>query len=70
MCGSFWLLPLCLARQYHFVREAQSWTEAQSFCRLTYTDLATVDNMADMSRLLESVDKGYNGSAWILFQTV
>ncbi|KAL7825350.1 hypothetical protein AOLI_G00325570, partial [Acnodon oligacanthus] len=63
--SGFCLLPFCLPRQYHFVRESRSWAEAQSFCRLTYTDLATVDNVTDMSRLLESVDSTYNGSAWI-----
>ncbi|XP_036418685.1 C-type mannose receptor 2-like [Colossoma macropomum] len=63
--SGFCLLPFCLPRQYHFVRESRSWAEAQSFCRFTYTDLATVDNMTDMSRLLESVDGTYNGSAWI-----
>ncbi|KAL6472008.1 hypothetical protein MHYP_G00206580 [Metynnis hypsauchen] len=63
--SGFCLLPFCLPRQYHFVRESRNWAEAQSFCRLTYTDLATVDNMTDVSRLLESVNGTYNGSAWI-----
>ncbi|KAI4904503.1 hypothetical protein NFI96_023577, partial [Prochilodus magdalenae] len=52
-------------RQYHFVKEAKSWTEAQTFCRHTYTDLATMDNTRDVSRLLESSRGAYNGSAWI-----
>uniref|UniRef100_A0A4W4HBE3 C-type lectin domain-containing protein n=1 Tax=Electrophorus electricus TaxID=8005 RepID=A0A4W4HBE3_ELEEL len=51
--------------QYHFMNKPKSWTEAQSFCRQTQTDLATVDNMEDMSRLLQSVSDTYTGSAWI-----
>ncbi|KAK1785826.1 hypothetical protein P4O66_003201 [Electrophorus voltai] len=51
--------------RYHFMNKPKSWTEAQSFCRQTQTDLATVDNMEDMSRLLQSVSDTYTGSAWI-----
>uniref|UniRef100_A0A3B1J034 C-type lectin domain-containing protein n=1 Tax=Astyanax mexicanus TaxID=7994 RepID=A0A3B1J034_ASTMX len=61
----FCLLPCCLSHQYHFVKEPRSWAEAQSFCRHTYTDLATVSNMQNESRILESVRVTYNSSAWI-----
>ncbi|XP_043077469.1 C-type mannose receptor 2-like isoform X2 [Puntigrus tetrazona] len=53
------------SRQYHFVNESKSWTEAQTYCRQNYTDLATIDNMEEMNRLINTVNGRYNGSAWI-----
>ncbi|XP_073792207.1 C-type mannose receptor 2 [Danio rerio] len=53
------------SRQYYFVSESMNWTEAQRFCRLSYTDLATINNMEEMNRLINTVNGSYNGSAWI-----
>uniref|UniRef100_A0A4W6EL56 C-type lectin domain-containing protein n=1 Tax=Lates calcarifer TaxID=8187 RepID=A0A4W6EL56_LATCA len=53
-------------RQYHFVSTPLNWTEAQSFCRQVYTDLATIENTADVSAV-NATTSNYTGkfSAWI-----
>ncbi|RXN11533.1 macrophage mannose receptor 1-like isoform X1 [Labeo rohita] len=56
---------LASSRQYHFLSKNKTWTEAQRYCRQNYTDLATIDNMEEMNRLINTVNGSYNGSAWI-----
>uniref|UniRef100_A0A4W5RYD2 C-type lectin domain-containing protein n=1 Tax=Hucho hucho TaxID=62062 RepID=A0A4W5RYD2_9TELE len=55
------ILPSYLPHQFHFVNMDKNWTEAQSICRLNYTDLATIDDMADMRKLSNTV----SATAWI-----
>ncbi|KAI4905500.1 hypothetical protein NFI96_014284 [Prochilodus magdalenae] len=59
------LVSTTFSHQYHFVNESKSWTEAQRYCRENYTDLATIDNMEEMNRLINTVNSSYSGLAWI-----
>ncbi|KAA0719907.1 C-type lectin domain family 10 member A MMGL [Triplophysa tibetana] len=56
---------LTSSRQYHFISENKSWSEAQTYCRQNYTDLATIDNMTEMNSVMNTVNGSYNGPAWI-----
>ncbi len=64
LTGLFWSSST-LPCPYHYINAAMSWSEAQSYCRERFTDLATVDSMEDVNRLVNIVDAGYSGSVWI-----
>ncbi|KAI4875616.1 hypothetical protein NFI96_008198, partial [Prochilodus magdalenae] len=55
----------CDPHQYHFINEPMTWAAAQRYCRETYTDLATFDNVQEVNGLLMTVKDTYSGLAWI-----
>lgn len=50
--------------QYHFINESLTWYEAQSFCRLKYSDLATINNMYEENHLVSTLDS-HATATWI-----
>ncbi|KAF1372765.1 hypothetical protein PFLUV_G00252240 [Perca fluviatilis] len=62
-------------RQYYFFYEPKNMTEAKTYCREKYTDLATVDSMEDVKTLNKMANSSkmfypgyptyYNYRAWI-----
>ncbi|XP_071316084.1 macrophage mannose receptor 1-like [Trachinotus anak] len=44
-----------IPQQYHLINGALTWYEARSFCRVKYTDLATVNNMDDKNKLVNTL---------------
>ncbi|XP_076145291.1 macrophage mannose receptor 1-like [Alosa pseudoharengus] len=59
----FFPLSSALSHQYHFVNESKTWSEAQSYCRTNYTDLATLYDTDDVNTLIQLGSQ--TGSAWI-----
>uniref|UniRef100_A0A8C5G5Y8 C-type lectin domain-containing protein n=1 Tax=Gouania willdenowi TaxID=441366 RepID=A0A8C5G5Y8_GOUWI len=48
-----WSYSTCL--QYHYVADQKTWTEAQTYCRQTYADLATIGNKEQNDQLLDTI---------------
>ncbi|RVE55581.1 hypothetical protein OJAV_G00234910 [Oryzias javanicus] len=65
--SEIFILSSCLIiRQYHFSEQRMNWTEAQTFCRKTYTDLATIESAEEMGRVRNVVlSTGYQSDFWI-----
>ncbi|TKS93172.1 Macrophage mannose receptor 1 [Collichthys lucidus] len=52
-------------RLYHFLNTPRTWSEARSFCRENYVDLATVDDMEENMQLIETVGDADVSGIWI-----
>ena len=61
VCGVSAFIP----HQYHVVNESKNWTEAQSYCRQTCNDLATINNMEEMENLNATLKDKARGRVWI-----
>ncbi|KAM7386085.1 hypothetical protein PAMA_008959 [Pampus argenteus] len=58
-------IPACFPHNYVLVKQPMTWTEAQSYCRLKYGDLATVFNEEEHSKVVDAAQEFYLGHVWI-----
>uniref|UniRef100_A0A8C5EAU8 C-type lectin domain-containing protein n=1 Tax=Gouania willdenowi TaxID=441366 RepID=A0A8C5EAU8_GOUWI len=66
----WWSYSTCL--QYHYVADQKTWTEAQTYCRQTYADLATIGNKEQNDQLLDTITSaGQSSEVWMgLYSTI
>ncbi|KAG9259973.1 C-type lectin lectoxin-Thr1-like, partial [Astyanax mexicanus] len=55
-----------VSRQYHLITDKKSWTDAQTYCRNNYKDLATAENDLDFGRIQREAQRlGFTSEAWV-----
>lgn len=57
-------VSLGISREYHYVQLLKTWTEAQSYCRENFVDLATIETVEDWERV-RKITKRTDNNAWI-----
>ncbi|XP_037389963.1 macrophage mannose receptor 1-like [Pygocentrus nattereri] len=62
--SALWTLSFCGTRQFHVVNENKKWTDAQKYCRETFTDLATIESQEEMNALVAVLNEK-TGNFWI-----
>uniref|UniRef100_H2LGF7 C-type lectin domain-containing protein n=1 Tax=Oryzias latipes TaxID=8090 RepID=H2LGF7_ORYLA len=62
--GAVLSVSFAQTRQFYFVNTPLNWRDAQSVCRQNYTDLATIENTADVDAVIVALSS-YTGKAWI-----
>ncbi|XP_078792368.1 C-type mannose receptor 2-like isoform X2 [Oryzias latipes] len=62
--GALLSVSFAQTRQFYFVNTPLNWRDAQSVCRQNYTDLATIENTADVDAAIVALSN-YTGKAWI-----
>uniref|UniRef100_A0A8C5E6W3 C-type lectin domain-containing protein n=1 Tax=Gouania willdenowi TaxID=441366 RepID=A0A8C5E6W3_GOUWI len=65
-----WSYSTCL--QYHYVADQKTWTEAQTYCRQTYADLATIGKKEQNDQILDTITSaGQSSEVWMgLYSTI
>ncbi|MEQ2311540.1 hypothetical protein AMECASPLE_021162 [Ameca splendens] len=64
LTGALLHVRFAQTHQYYFVNTPLTWKDAQRFCRHYYTDLATIENMDDVTAVNQA-NLNYAGLAWI-----
>uniref|UniRef100_A0A3B5Q6F0 C-type lectin domain-containing protein n=1 Tax=Xiphophorus maculatus TaxID=8083 RepID=A0A3B5Q6F0_XIPMA len=53
---------LSTCRQYHFVNQSSTWSEALTHCRQTYTDLASISSVDENNELKKTLNSAGHSS--------